>query len=125
MKILDSYVEKRARELGYIKASEVRDLSTITEEELNYLAVQFVGEAEPLNKKLEADIFKKVAGVDGFSDYLRETMARDKDHYFRATSIPDQLRVRGAFARTLYLKALCGSKKPITGKFKLESKRYA
>lgn len=74
------------------------------------------------NKEEERDLFKRLGEVEGFTQYLRDTMNRDIRRYFNASSPMEQLSARGAFNRTNYLKGLLNRKeaeKKITKKLKV------
>jgi hypothetical protein len=48
------------------------------------------------------EVLEEVANVDGFRDYLRETLALDIKRYFFATKEQQEL-IKGAYSRTYYL----------------------
>ena len=56
-----------------------------------------------IDPKIEKQLFKDLAGIDGFHDYLSQALAKDIKTYFQA-SPGAQLMIKGAFNRTLYLK---------------------
>lgn len=81
------------------------DKSTLTVEELSLLLAEKLKDAEPVvDEAQERALFKELKGFDGIVDYLRTTAARDIRRYFGAATKEEQLLIRGAFARTMYLK---------------------
>lgn len=55
-----------------------------------------------MDKERFRDVLNDVEEVDGFKDYLRETMMLDMKRYFLAPK-EQQDSIRGAFNRTQYL----------------------
>lgn len=57
-----------------------------------------------IEKKQEEAFFNDLSRVDGVREFLKATMAKDMQRDFGAT--PDQRQIiRGAFARTAYIKS--------------------
>lgn len=77
----------------------------LTEDELALLLAHSLGLQDEFDAEWERKIFESLKGTDGFMEYLRVCAARDKDRYFGAAKIEEQLIIRGAFARTMYLKS--------------------
>lgn len=111
---------------GYIKVSEVRDLEKkpYTEDEILDMFVSVMGKiyGDKVDKKQEREIFDKIMEVEGVNDYFRDTLGADIQRYYVASTREEQLQVRGAFSRTLYLKGLL---KKQTKKNPLNVTRYA
>ncbi len=76
-----------------------------SEDELAYMLAEKLGVQDEIDSEYEKKIFLDLKGTDGLVQYLREAAARDKDRYFGAASKEEQLVIRGAFARTMYLKS--------------------
>lgn len=76
-----------------------------TEDELSFMLAEKLGVQDNIDPEYEKKILADLKDTDGLVQYLRETAARDKDRYFGAATQPEQLIIRGAFARTMYLKA--------------------
>ena len=76
-----------------------------TEDDLAYRLAEKLGVQDEIDTDYEKKIFLDLKGTDGLVQYLREAAARDKDRYFGAASKEEQLVIRGAFARTMYLKS--------------------
>ena len=76
-----------------------------TEDELARMLAEKLGVQDEIDPEYEKKILADLKGTDGLVQYLRETAARDKDRYFGAATKEEQLIIRGAFARTMYLKA--------------------
>ena len=76
-----------------------------TEDQLAYRLAEKLGVLDEIDSEYEKKIFRDLKGTDGLVQYLREAAARDKDRYFGAATKEEQLVIRGAFARTMYLKA--------------------
>lgn len=56
-----------------------------------------------VGKALQEDVFKQLVSVDGIEDYLREVLASDLKRHFAANSPIEQMMVKGAYLRTMYL----------------------
>lgn len=86
---------------------EEQDLTKLNygEDELALMLAEKLGVQDEIDSEYEKKIFLDLKGTDGLVQYLREAAARDKDRYFGAASKEEQLVIRGAFARTMYLKA--------------------
>lgn len=80
----------------------------MTEDELLGLAVEILGDVwdYKLDKKDEADLFKKISTISGSADYFRTTLAEDVKRYFNATSEKERDTIRGAMSRTMYWRGL-------------------
>lgn len=85
--------------------SPMYEYPEFTEDELAYMLAEKLGVQDEIDSEYEKKIFLDLKGTDGLVQYLREAAARDKDRYFGAASKEEQLVIRGAFARTMYLKA--------------------
>lgn len=55
-----------------------------------------------INSDVYKDVLSSVEEIDGFKDYLKETMATDMKRYFSAAK-ENQDTIKGAFLRTQYL----------------------
>lgn len=110
---------------GYIHESQVRDLekNPYTEDEVLAMAAEILRPlyGENIEKGEERKLFDKLLEVEGLGEYLRLTMARDLQRHFVAATPIEQMNIRGAFSRTLYLKSLLTKK---TSK-ELKGPRYA
>lgn len=51
------------------------------------------------------EIFQAMSGIDGLLDYLKDTMGADIKRYFAAQTDHERDLIRGAFARTSFLRA--------------------
>lgn len=91
----------------------------LTEEDLVQLLVETV-ESERRNKLEDGLLFDELKKVEGFQEYLSNTLAADKDRYFGAGSPMEQLLVKGAYNRTLYLRSKLREPKEV----KLDSPRH-
>lgn len=76
-----------------------------TEDELALMLAEKLGVQDNIDEKYEKKIFADLKNTDGLVQYLREAAARDKDRYFGAATPAEQQLIRGAFARTMFLKA--------------------
>lgn len=94
---------------------------SLTEDELCSLLIKSV-EAKRQSKEEVELMFNDLKKVEGFQDYLTNTLVADKDRYFGAGSPMEQLMVKGAYNRTLYLRSKLREKKDDV---KLESPRHA
>lgn len=81
-----------------------KELEKYTEDELAFALARSLGILDEIDAEYEKKIFADLKGTDGLVAYLRESAARDKDRYFGAGSPLEQMTIRGAFARTMYLK---------------------
>lgn len=110
------------RKLGFVHTSEIegyRNLESnpFTEGELSYLLAKELGHEDiDFPEKEQTKLFKALKNVDGLTEYLKFTAMNDKNRYFGATTKDEQSMIRGAFARTLYLRG-----KIVNPKTKLES----
>lgn len=86
--------------LGLIQKNKITDV------ELSKLIVDKWGEDldSSIDKKTEDAIFVKVSEVDGFNEYLRQTITKDIKRYFSALPAQQQ-EVRGALMRTAYIRS--------------------
>ena len=83
---------------------------------------------DDIDPKIEAQIFKDLATVDGLQEYLSQTLAQDLKRYFQSPP-GAQLLVKGAFNRTLYLKNKIKKhsevrRKKVEKNSKMKSKRH-
>ncbi len=104
--------------LGYIPKKE------LTEEKLSYMLSELLQFDDDMVLEIESKaLFKELKNVEGFIEYLKVTSNQDMRRYFGAVTKEEQLQIRGAFARTNYIKARVinegEEKKP-----ELKSKRY-
>lgn len=86
---------------GYVKISELTEWDL-----LNALVNLLPLETEKIDKDEEQKLFIRLADVDGFTEYLRDTMCADRDRHFTASTPAEQLSIRGAFYRTAYFLGL-------------------
>ena len=76
-----------------------------SEDDLAFKLASMLQIDDDITPEYEKQIFKDLQGTENLVAYLKESAARDKDRYFGATTKEEQLIIRGAFARTMYLKA--------------------
>lgn len=98
------YIQKFMLETR-IEWEKNKAIGELTEDELALMLAFKLGTQDAIDPEYESKIFADLKGTDGLVQYLREAAARDKDRYFGCTTKEEQLIVRGAFARTMYLKA--------------------
>lgn len=91
-------------ELAVLEEQDFAELN-YDEDTLSLMLAEKLGVQDEIDSDYEKKIFLDLKGTDGLVQYLREAAARDKDRYFGAASKEEQLVIRGAFARTMYLKA--------------------
>lgn len=82
----------------------MKNIDEYTEDELARALAFKLGIQDEIDDEYERKIFADLKGTDGLVQYLREAAARDKDRYFGAATVQEQAIIRGAFARTMYLK---------------------
>lgn len=58
-----------------------------------------------INKEQEKAIGQALSEIEGFKEFMKLTMAADMRRHFSASPV-EQERIKGAFARTLYLLGL-------------------
>lgn len=94
----------------------------LTEEDLIKLLADII-ESQPTRRGKQDDeiLFEELKKVEGFQDYLSNTLIADKDRYFAAGSPMEQLMTKGAYNRTFYLRSKLREKKEV----KLDSPRHA
>ena len=96
---------------GYVKSSDVkgfRDLSKnpFREEELSLMLAELLKDAdEDIPEEEEVRMFKELKEVEGFLEYLRRAAVKDTIRYFGAVTPQEQFVIRGAFARTNFIKS--------------------
>lgn len=123
-------LEKILDKLGWVRKDKVagfRDLSSnpFTEEELSFMLAGLLDDAtEDLSDKVQEKMFTELQAITGLVDYLRRSANKDMVRYFGALTPQEQLIIRGAFARTNYLKSkiISGGK---VSKPKIDGLRYA
>lgn len=77
----------------------MNDIDTL----INELALLLPSPAESfISKEQEKAIGQALSEVDGFKEFLKLTMAADMRRHFSASPV-EQERIKGAFARTLYI----------------------
>jgi hypothetical protein len=79
----------------------------LTEDEVLSLYAQTITDCydATISPKLHEQIMTALAGVEGYSDFLRATISKDMQRYFNAQTPLDQLLIKGAANRTLYFKS--------------------
>lgn len=100
----------------------------LTEQELLGMYVMSLPkDCEILTKKEDISLFERLSQVEGLSDYLAMTIHKDMQRYFSAGSPMEQIQIKGAASRTIYLKSKLGLKKEVVTKKakKLFGTRYA
>lgn len=102
-------IDKLFKRWGYIPVEYIKETVTVpdtyTEDELSLMLAESLGIQDEIDSEYEKKIFSDLKGTDGLIQYLREAAAKDKDRYFGAATKEEQLIIRGAFARTMYLKS--------------------
>lgn len=100
--------DKIAQKRGYVKRSDVRHLD-LTDEEISYLLNKAYREIEvpkDFDKEEEKRLFQSLSNVEGFHEYLEQTLGLDKNRYFQANTAVSQLEIRGSYRRTQYFKSM-------------------
>lgn len=97
-------IERILNHFGYIKDEAIRH-TPLTEDELAFMLADKLGVQDTIDSEYEKKIFADLKGTDGLVRFLREVAARDKDRYFGCQTVAEQQIVRGAFSRTMWLKA--------------------
>lgn len=92
----------------------------LTEDDLAQLLVEYVESSNQSKEEIDL-MFEDLKKVEGFQEYLSNTLSADKDRYFGAGSPMEQLMVKGAYNRTLYYRSKLREKKGEV--VKLESPR--
>jgi hypothetical protein len=59
-----------------------------------------------ITKEGVSEIYDALSGIEGLVDYLSDTMNKDIRRYFAAQTDKERDLIRGAFARTSYIRAL-------------------
>lgn len=99
----------------------------ITEQFLYYEVAKLIGDPTDytIEPEQEETLFRDLSRVDGFSEYLRATMAKDMLRDFSSGEGQHQL-IHGAFARTAYLRSkMASSNERQSGiETRLAGKRY-
>lgn len=92
----------------------------LTEDDLCSLLTKHIESSKRI--KTDDDIlFEELKKVEGFQEYLSNTIVADKERYFNAGSPMEQLQVKGAHNRTLYLRSKLREKREVV---KMESPRH-
>lgn len=93
------YLEYVLNKMGFYRNPEV------TDEMVEQALVERYGDPREYtpSKEHEAELFGRLARVDGFQDYLKATSGQDIIRYFSAQDEAQREMARGAYARTLYM----------------------
>lgn len=91
----------------------------LTEDDICQLLVDKVS-MERFSTDEEDIMWDELKKIEGFQSYLTNTMVKDKDRYFGATTPMEQLMTKGAFNRTMYIRSKLREKKEV----KLDNPRY-
>lgn len=78
-------------------------IDQFTVDELAGELARKLGVQDEIDDEYEKKIFADLKGVDGLVKYLKEAGYRDIQRYFGAATPAEQLQIRGAYARTMYL----------------------
>lgn len=94
-------IQQLLSRFGYLHESKITE---------NYLGKRYgelIGDVNNygIEKEMEGELFNDLSVVNGIKEYLDATMANDMQRYFAATDEKQRDIVRGAFARTAYLKS--------------------
>lgn len=73
----------------------------MAEENLDFLGI--VSMNEPVNKKLQEEVFKSMRDIDGITEWLKDTMSQDIKRYFNATTPLEQALAKGAYFRMNFM----------------------
>lgn len=92
----------------------------LTEDDLTKLLIDCV-ESSRRTKQDDELLFDELKKVEGFQDYLSNTLIADKDRYFGAGTPMEQLLVKGAYNRTFYIRSKLREVKEVQ---KMESPRH-
>jgi len=78
-----------------------------SEQEMMLAFAEFIGDINEtkIEPEYESRLFTEMANVDYIQDYLRATIARDMQRYFAATNDEQRQLIKGAIARTAYLRS--------------------
>ena len=101
-------IKKLLKRFGFIHKT---DIDSATEILSNLVSFDFT--PDPTFRKNERVIFSKIKEIEGVQEYLAETLARDIRRHFNAQNDIERATVKGAYARTLYLKAQLADEKPV------------
>jgi len=93
----------------------------LTQDDFGVLLIDTV---ERINRSKEEDliVLDDVKKVEGFHEYLNNMLDSDIKRYFAAGSPMEQLQVKGAYNRTLYLRSKL---REVNKVVKLESPRHS
>ena len=96
-------IESLLNRFGYYKAVTT---GPYTEGDLEVLLLESYDDIidDGIEKAEEEVILKQVGDVEGFVQYMRKMANNDMRRYFAAVTDKDRDVIRGAFARTVYLK---------------------
>ena len=96
-------IESLLKKFGYYK---VVTADEHTEADLELLLLESYGDIfdDEVERAEEEVILKQVGDVEGFVQYMRKMANNDMRRYFAAVTDKDRDVIRGAFARTVYLK---------------------
>lgn len=96
----------------------------LTEDDFSVLLVDSVEKTNMSKEEVEL-LFKDIKNIQGFHEYLNNTLDADIKRYFGAGSPMEQLQVKGAYNRTLYLRSKLREVEKPEKPIKLESPRHA
>lgn len=106
---------------------DVRQLK-LTDKELIYLIDKAFNEPQPVDAVIDEDdekrIFKELGHIDGLQEYLRLTMARDKDRYFQSQPGLQMMQIQGAYMRMAWLRKKIMQVEKKKGSSTLRTKRH-
>lgn len=84
------------------------------EPERNFLLefAEYIGDIHEYKTDPEEEdrMFKELGSIDFLQEYLRSSIARDMQRYFAATTEEQRLLIKGAIARTSYLRSRIASR---------------
>lgn len=103
-------IDKILERFGYYKHKQ-----SFTEEEAAAIFAKSIGDVSSyvIKAKEQAELFEKLSDVEGFTDWLRATAAKDIQRYFAAEDDKVRDTVKGAAARTAYIRSLLGRQKEV------------
>lgn len=106
---MKNFIDTVLNKLGYYKKDNVRDIvnNPLTDEEILSLYVNNLGSVldYSIEKKQERDLFNELSSIEGFSDYLKATTAKDIQRYFAAENDSQRDIIRGAVSRTMFFRS--------------------
>lgn len=116
-KIKETKEVKEKQEITKQDVLQFLKKNPLTEDEVLTLYAQTIIDCNDatIAPKFHEEIMKELGKVEGFADYLRLTISKDMQRYFNAQTPFEQLQIKGAANRTLYLKTSIAKLKDVSG----------